>query len=187
MTKVTIPDTVTTIEANTFLGNGLKEVTIPDSVQEIGSRAFGYTYTQDPETGDIVYNKVPGFVIYGTYGSEAYAYAYNNGFKFVDKKRNAAALKVKITAKSLKKKRVKLTWKKTTGVSGFEVYKATGKNGKYKKAATIKKASAKTWTKKYAKTKTGKKLYFKIRPYTMVDGQKIYGKWSNIVTAKIRK
>ena len=187
MTKVTIPDTVDTIGAYTFAGNGLKEITIPDSVQEIGSYAFGFNYSQNDETGEVTFTKVPGFVVYGTYGSEAYEYAYNHGLKFVDKKRNAAAVKVKITAKSLKKKKVKLTWKKTIGVSGFEVYKATKKNGKYKKAATIKKASAKSWTKKYAKTKKGKKLYFKVRPYTMVDGSKIYGKWSNIVAAKIRK
>ena len=187
MTKVTIPDTVETIASFTFAGNGLKEITIPDSVQEIGGYAFGFNYSRDAETGDVTFTKVPGFVVYGTYGSEAYEYAYNNGLKFVDRKRNAAALKVKITARSLKKKRVKLTWKKAAGVSGFEVFKATKKNGKYKRAATIKKAAAKSWTKKYAGTKTGKKLYFKVRPYTMVDGQKIYGKWSNIVAAKIRK
>lgn len=187
MTKVTIPDTVDTIGSFTFAGNGLKEITIPDSVQEIGNYAFGFNYSRNAETGEVKFTKVPGFVVYGTYGSEAYAYAYNHGLKFVDKKRNAAAVKVKITAKSLKKKKVKLTWKKTTGVSGFEVYRATKKNGKYKKAATIKKPSAKSWTKKYAKTKVGKKLYFKVRSYTMVDGKKIYGKWSNIVAAKIRK
>lgn len=187
MTRVTIPDTVETIEDYTFAGNGLKEITIPDSVQKIGSYAFGYTYKRDPNTGEAIFEKVPGFVVYGTYGSEAYKYAYNNGLLFVDRKKDASEAKVKITAKALKKKRVKLKWVKKTGVSGFVVYKATRKNGKYKKAATIKKGSATSWTGKYAKLKKGKKLYFRVRPYTLIDGHKVFGKWSNIRPVRIRK
>ena len=187
ITSVVIPDSVKEITDYAFLDAGLKEVTIPDSVQDIGSLAFGYTTSTDSETGELTIHKVPGFVIYGTYGSEAYAYAYNNGFSFVDRKQNAAAAKVKIKAKALKKKKVKLTWQKKAGVSGFEIYKAARKNGKYKKAATLKKAAASSWTRKFATVGKGKKLYFKVRPYTMINGKKIYGKWSNTAAVKIRK
>ena len=74
--SVTIPDSVTSIWNDTFLHcTSLTSVTIPDSVTLIGARAFGYIDWN---------NKVEGFTIYGTAGSEAENYATENGFVFMD-------------------------------------------------------------------------------------------------------
>ena len=58
-----------------FLKNeNLTKVVIPESAVEIGTEAFGYN-NQD--------QKRKGFTIYGVKGSDANAYANDNGFKFV--------------------------------------------------------------------------------------------------------
>ena len=58
-----------------FLNNeNLTKVVIPESAVEIGTQSFGYN-DQD--------QKRKGFTIYGVKGSDANAYANDNGFKFV--------------------------------------------------------------------------------------------------------
>ena len=89
----------------------------------------------------------------------------------------------KLKAKSLKKKKVQLTWSKANGVSGYEVYQSNKKNGKYKKAATLK-ASVTKWKSK--KIKKGKKAFFKVRSFTNISGKKYYGKFS-AASAKVKK
>lgn len=63
-----------------------------------------------------------------------------------------------MTAKSKTKKQVKLTWKKVSGAKKYEVYRATSKNGKYKKIATTAKLG---YTNK--KLKSGKTYYYKVK------------------------
>ena len=73
--SVTIPDSVTTIGDFAFCGcTSLASVTIPDSVTSIGFEAFGYLNYD---------SKAEGFTIYGKPGSEAEAYANENGFTFI--------------------------------------------------------------------------------------------------------
>lgn len=89
-------------------------------------------------------------------------------------KRAKAAL-TSVKARALKGGKIRLTWKKVSGVSGYYVYQASRRNGKYKKIAAVKKAKTTKLTKKI---KNGKKRYFKVRPFTKI-GKKIYlGKWS---------
>jgi hypothetical protein len=191
LTNITIPRTVTYIGTQAFYNAGLKEVTIPETVTTIKDYAFGnFKYE-----GNDKYTPVGEFTIYGKTGSEAEKYAKKYGFKFVDKEAEAAAVKAakikaaqaasvgKVKAKSLKKKKVQLTWKKANGVSGYEVYQSNKKNGKYKKAATLK-ASVTKWKSK--KIKKGKKAFFKVRPYTNIGGKAYYGKFS-AASAKVKK
>ena len=84
-------------------------------------------------------------------------------------------------------KRSRLTWKKKTYPNGFQIYKAKKKNGKYVKVATVKQSAPAKWTSKRFKVRSGKKLFFKIRTFTTVDGKMIYGKWSKIKVVKIRR
>ena len=73
--SVTIPDSVTSIDYYAFSGcTSLASVTIPDSVTSIGFEAFGYLNYD---------SKAEGFTIYGKPGSEAEAYANENGFTFI--------------------------------------------------------------------------------------------------------
>ena len=73
---------------------------------------------------------------------------------------------------------------KVSGVSGYEVYRAASKNGKYKKVTTVTKASKVTYTNK--NLKTGKKYYYKIRTYKTVNGKKVYGEYSAVKSVKVK-
>lgn len=65
---------------------------------------------------------------------------------------------VKVASKSYNS--LKITWKKVKGAKGYQVYRATSKNGRYKKVKTTKST---TYTN--SKLTTGKKYYYKIRAY----------------------
>ena len=77
-----------------------------------------------------------------------------------------------------------ITWKKQSDVTGYEVYYTAKKTGTYMKVATIKKAATVKYTKK--KLKSGETYYFKIRAYKIVDGKKIYGKFSVVKEIKVK-
>ena len=86
------------------------------------------------------------------------------------------APKVKLTmAKNIKKRSVKLKWKKIADVAGYQI-----SYGKKKKLVTTNSAKIK-------KLKKKKKIAFKVRAYTLVDGKKVFGKWSNVKKVKIKK
>ncbi len=84
------------------------------------------------------------------------------------------------------KKQLTATWKKLSGVTGFEVQSSTSKKftKKTTKTATVKKASAtKTTVKKLSK---GKKYYVRVRAYKTVSGKKIFGNWSSVKNVKVK-
>ncbi len=85
--------------------------------------------------------------------------------------------KLKITKIKSGNKKATIKWKKASGASGYQIYMSTSKNGKYKKVKTIKNAKTVSYTKK--SLKNGQKYYFKVRAYKTVNGQKIYGSYSN--------
>lgn len=74
---------------------------------------------------------------------------------------------VKLTAK---KKAMKVAWKKTAGASGYKVYRATSKKGKYK---CVKTASSKTTSFINKKLKKNKKYYYKVCAFVK-SGKKTY-------------
>lgn len=58
---------------------------------------------------------------------------------------------------------ITLTWKKVSGVTGYQIYRSDSKDGTYKKIATVKKAKTTSYTDKTVKA--GKTYYYKIRTY----------------------
>ena len=82
-------------------------------------------------------------------------------------------------------KTAKITWEKVSGASGYEIYSATSKNGKYKKVMTIKKGGTVSY--KNTKLKKGKTYYYKVRAYRTVNGKKVYGAYSSVKSVKIKK
>lgn len=96
-----------------------------------------------------------------------------------------ALAKVKITrAKSLSSKRVQIVWKKVSGASGYEVYRAKTKNGKYKKVGTLSSGKKVSFTdKKVSRKKT---YYYKVRAYKKVGGKRYYGEYSGKKKVKVK-
>lgn len=66
----------------------------------------------------------------------------------------------KVSVKSISCKTVKISWKKAKGAKGYQIYRATKQNGRYKKVKTTKGT---VYTDK--NLKQGKRYYYKIRAY----------------------
>lgn len=71
------------------------------------------------------------------------------------------------------KKNGKISWKKASGASGYEIYFAKNKKAKFKKIATVKGAK-----KTYYTIKNAKKGIYKVRAYKTVNGKKATGVFS---------
>ncbi len=82
-----------------------------------------------------------------------------------------------LSVKKTSAKKTTLSWKKSTGATGYEIYRSVN-GGKFKKLTTI--SSTKTLSKSVT-TKAGKKYQYKIRPFTKTKLGTVYGEWSNIV------
>lgn len=88
-----------------------------------------------------------------------------------------------VKAAKAKSGSAKITWTKSTGASGYEVYMASSKNGKYKNIKTVSSASTVSFTKS-GLTK-GRTYYFKVRAYVTVNGKKVYSPYTSVVSVKV--
>ncbi|MCC3869626.1 transglutaminase domain-containing protein [Terrisporobacter mayombei] len=79
---------------------------------------------------------------------------------------------------------LKIRWDKEGGVTGYKIYRATSKDGKYTEVATVSNKSSNT----YADTGrlSGKTYYYKIRSYKTVDKEKLYGDYSSVFYGKTK-
>ena len=91
--------------------------------------------------------------------------------------------RTKMTA-AVSGKRAKLGWKKVSGASGYVIYRKTGKKGSYKKIKTVKNRKTTKYTDKTVKK--GKTYYYRIRAYTLVDGKKVYGSYTQGIKVKVK-
>ena len=83
------------------------------------------------------------------------------------------------------KKAISVTWKKVSGVKGYQIQVATDKKfKKNKKTVTIKKQKTTKTTVKKLKAK--KKYYVRIRTYKIVNGKKVYSSWSKVKSVKTK-
>ena len=83
------------------------------------------------------------------------------------------------------KKAILVTWKKVSGVNGYEIQVATNKKfKKNKKTVTIKKQKTTKTTVKKLKAK--KKYYVRVRTYKIVNGKKVYSSWSKVKSVKTK-
>ena len=90
-----------------------------------------------------------------------------------------------LKVKNSSKKTVTVTWKKVKGATGYVVYRATKKNGKYKAVKTITKASTTKFKNKKLKKK--KTYYYKVRAIKKAGKKVTYSKYSKAVSVKIKK
>ena len=98
----------------------------------------------------------------------------------ISKPKSASIKKVKGA-----KKAILVTWKKVSGVKGYQVQVATNKKfKKNKKTVTIKKQKTTKTTVKKLKAK--KKYYVRVRTYKIVNGKKVYSSWSKVKSVKTK-
>ena len=98
----------------------------------------------------------------------------------ISKPKSASIKKVKGA-----KKAILVTWKKVSGVKGYQVQVATNKKfKKNKKTVTIKKQKTTKTTVK--KLKANKKYYVRVRTYKIVNGKKVYSSWSKVKSVKTK-
>lgn len=90
--------------------------------------------------------------------------------------------KVKSFSAKSSKGKVKLTWKKGSGASGYEIYYSTAKDGSYKKLTTVKSGS----TTKYSKKMKSGTYYMKMRPYMTQSGKKLYGSYTSVKQVQVQ-
>ena len=77
-----------------------------------------------------------------------------------------------------------LSWNKQNGATGYLLYMATSKNGKYTKIATLKGNTKVSYT-KTGLTK-GRYYYFKVIAYKTVGSTNIYGAYSSVKYVKVK-
>lgn len=124
-----------------------------------------------------------------TYYYKVVSYVNTNGkqidstYSSVVSVKACAPAPASITAKKSKAGVAKITWGKSVGASGYEVYMATSANGKFTKITTVSKPTTLSFTKS-GLTK-GKTYYFKVRTYTTVNGSKVYSDYTKTVKVKV--
>ncbi len=76
--------------------------------------------------------------------------------------------------------KIKISWDKISYATKYQLYRATSKNGDYKKIYSADKYTTSYTDKGLTE---GKVYYYKIRAYKKLNGKNFYGKWSDILTA----
>lgn len=123
-----------------------------------------------------------------------YKYSYTvKAYKFIDGKKvysgyNKKGFSGKLnTTVSLKTNNntVSVSWKKTNGASGYYIYRATSKNGKYSKIKTITSGKTLKYTDK--KVKLGKTYYYKVIPFKKISGKSVKSASSEIKSIVLKK
>lgn len=145
-------------------------------VRTLSASARNYTDT-GLKTGTTYYYKVRAYkTVSGTRHLGAYSAVVNA--------KPVLAKAKKVKAKRAGKRKIRVSWKRVAGASGYKVYRSTKKNKGFKAVKTIKKAKTVKYTTK--KMKKGKRYYFKVRAYRNVGGKKVYSAYSSRVSCKAR-
>lgn len=167
-------ENLTTIEECAFAGVKWSKIVIPANVSKIGEMAFDSWLSHEGKyakgTHDIVIEgKTKGYHK-AAFEGKGVVLEYKAGIK--EAKTKIAILRVNNKGKT---KKVTVRWMKVKDISGYVVTVASDK--KFRK--NVKKGtynSSKTSAVIQMK-KSKKKVYAKIRPYKIVNGKKVYGKW----------
>ncbi len=117
------------------------------------------------------------------YSAETEYAATLSGSTYADNPHDNSLSKVQISSiKLTSKKKWNLKWKKVSGANGYDIARATEKNGKYKIIKKISSRKTLSYTDKTTKPK--KRYYYKIRAVHTDKGSKQYGAYSQAVTVE---
>lgn len=88
------------------------------------------------------------------------------------------------SAKSTSKKKIKASWSKVGGASGYQVMWSTYKN--FSKNYKTKSVKAKYLSKTVTAAQSKKTYYVRVRAYKTVNGKKVYSQWSSTKKVKTK-
>lgn len=88
------------------------------------------------------------------------------------------------SAKSASKKKIKASWSKVGGASGYQVMWSTYKN--FSKNYKTKSVTSKYLSKTVTAAQSKKTYYVRVRAYKTVNGKKVYSPWSNTKKVKTK-
>jgi hypothetical protein len=162
---------VSAVSSKTYTGKAIKPsiIVTDDALGTVLSSSTDYTRTDSNNT-------TLGTAKISLAFKGNYTGTINISYKILPKKTSIS----KVTAG---KKKATVTYKKVSGITGYQV-----------KCGTNKTVTSGTKTKNTTKTKytmkslkKGKRYYFKIRTYfTTASGSKVYSSWSNVKSAKVK-
>ncbi|GHH99736.1 fibronectin type III domain-containing protein [Neobacillus kokaensis] len=123
-----------------------------------------------------------------TYYYKVKAYRFVNGKKIygpyssISSGKAQLSAPTRLNAKKNSSTSSRVSWSPSAGASGYEIFRATSKNGKYIKITTINNGKTSSYTnQKLQKRKT---YYYKMRSYRLVNGKKVYSSYTPVVTYK---
>lgn len=88
------------------------------------------------------------------------------------------------SAKSTSKKKIKASWSKVGGASGYQVMWSTYKN--FSKNYKTKSVTSKYLSKTVTAAQSKKTYYVRVRAYKTINGKKVYSSWSNTKKVKTK-
>ncbi len=88
------------------------------------------------------------------------------------------------SAKLTSKKKIKASWSKVGGASGYQVMWSTYKN--FSKNYKTKSVKAKYSSKTVTTAQSKKTYYVRVRAYKTINGKKVYSQWSNTKKVKTK-
>lgn len=164
-----------------------------DIVVQNGRKETIKTYTSRGDKKSTTYNL--GYLSKGkyyisispTYGAP-YGYVRGNHSDTAYKVKafhNVYPQKTKLTSATATKSAVVLKWSKSNDATGYEIYRATSKNGKYKLVKKVTNRNTLKYTDK--KVKKNRTYYYKIRSYKTVNKTKYETSFSVVKGIKVKK
>ena len=159
-----------------------KKIPVTITAEDWVVNAMNYTPTPAPSNNPVIPNPSNGNGNgNGTNGNENVTNPNPNNT--TPSVKPVTVKKTTCSAKNRKGK-LKITWKKKSGINGYQVQYSTNKKFKNAKTKTIK--NAKTTSKTYKAIKKGKKHYVRVRTYKIVNGRKYYSSWSKVKSAVVK-
>lgn len=83
-----------------------------------------------------------------------------------------------LSARTLGASEIELTWKKSSHVTGYQIYRLDGQTGKYVKIATVEESMPASYTDR--KLSAATEYSYKVRAYKNFEGTSYYGSFSNV-------
>lgn len=83
-----------------------------------------------------------------------------------------------LSASTLGASEIELTWKKSSHVTGYQIYRLDGQTGKYVKIATVEESMPASYTDR--KLSAATEYSYKVRAYKNFEGTNYYGSFSNV-------